>query len=111
MTAVCQIDYCQISRQATRGVINMGQGNMLLENAPPLPPRLHYLPSKFQHILDQIPPEQFHVLCQSTLPPSLLPESSQVFALGPKLGGLFTPPLFPVRLWPDWDRNFNFFFG
>ena len=26
------------------------------------------------------------------------------------LGGLFTPPLFPVRLQPDWDWNFNFFF-
>ena len=25
-------------------------------------------------------------------------------------GGLFTPPLFLVRLQPDWDRNFNFFF-
>ena len=63
----------------------MGQGNMLLENTPPLPPHLHYLPSKFQHILDQILPELFCMLCQSTLPPSLPPESSQVFALGPKL--------------------------
>ena len=58
---------------------------MSLENTPPLPPHLHYLPSKFQRILDQILPGRFHVLYQSTLPPSLLPESSQVSALGPKL--------------------------
>ena len=55
---------------------------MSLENALPLPP---HLPSKFQHILDQILPEQFCMPCQSTLPPNLPPESSQVFASGPKL--------------------------
>jgi len=58
---------------------------MFLENAPLSPHHLHYLPSKFWRILDQILPERFHVLYQSTLPPSLLPESSQVFVSGPKL--------------------------
>jgi hypothetical protein len=58
--------------------------SLALENTLPLPPSFYYLPSKFRHILDQILPEQFRVLRQSTLLPSLPPESSQVFALGPK---------------------------
>ena len=58
---------------------------MSLENAPLLPPHLHYLPSKFWHILNQILPNQFCMPCQSTLPSNLPPKSSQVFTLGPKL--------------------------